>query len=76
MLTLVLFFLLIPYVGRMIGLAVRAAWGISRVVLSIVFFPLMLVLLAFAGLVRFAFFALIIMGILSLVCPSGQSYTA
>lgn len=66
MLTLFFIVLLVSFVLRMIALAVRLAWGLSGILLRIVFFPLALVLLAFSGLIRIGIIVLIIAGIASL----------
>ena len=53
--------------GKMILLAIRAAWGITKVLFTIVFFPLILVGLFMSGLVYVAFIGLIIAGVLALL---------
>jgi len=60
----VLFFLIF---GRMIGFAFRMTWGIFKVLLYIVFLPLILLFMVFGGLLYIALPLLIIVGVLSLV---------
>ena len=63
-----LFFLLFLMVfGKMIGLAFRATWGLFKVLMYIVFLPLILVGMVFGGLLYLAFPILLIVGIVSLV---------
>jgi hypothetical protein len=64
----VLFFILFLIVfGKMIGFAIRATWSIFKVMLYIVFLPLILVGMVFGGLLYLAFPILIIVGIVSLI---------
>ncbi|WP_028242549.1 hypothetical protein [Pseudobutyrivibrio ruminis] len=63
-----LFFLLFLIVfGKMIGFAFRATWGLFKVLMYIVFLPLILVGMVFGGLLYLAFPILLIVGIVSLV---------
>ncbi|CBK74140.1 hypothetical protein CIY_13330 [Butyrivibrio fibrisolvens 16/4] len=63
-----LFFLLFLMVfGKMIGFAFRATWGLFKVLMYIVFLPLILVGMVFGGLLYLAFPILLIVGIVSLV---------
>ena len=52
MLTFLFFVLLFGIFGKLIWLAVKAAWGISKIVFSIVFLPVVvLVLLVVIGII-------------------------
>ena len=63
-----LFFLLFLMVfGKMIGFAFRATWGLFKVLMYIVFLPLILVGMVFGGLLYLAFPILLIVGIVSMV---------
>ena len=53
--------------GKMIGFAFRATWGLFKVLMYIVFLPLILVGMVFGGLLYLAFPILLIVGIVSLV---------
>ncbi len=64
MLFTILFFLIF---GRMIGFAFRMTWGLFKVLLYIVFLPLILLLMVFGGLIYIALPLLIIVGVLSLI---------
>ena len=48
MLTLLFFVLLLSIFGKILGFAIRATWGISKIVFSVVLLPLFLI-----GLVLF-----------------------
>ena len=67
MLTLFFIVLLFVFIGKMIHLAFKFAWGISKIVLAIVSFPLILVGLAIAGFMWVSIIILIIAGIISLL---------
>lgn len=53
--------------GKLLLFGIRAAWGISKFLVTIVFMPLILIALVFAGLIYVAFPILVIIGIVSLV---------
>lgn len=72
MLTLLFMFLMFLIFGKLIGFAVKAAWGISKIVCTIVLLPLFLVGLVFAGLIGIAFPILLIVGIVSLMIPKNM----
>ena len=65
--TLLFFLLFVMIFGRMIEFAFRATWGLFKVLLYIVFLPLILVGMVFGGLLYFAFPILIVVGIISLI---------
>lgn len=67
MLTFLFFVLLFGIFGKLIWLAVKAAWGISKIVFSIVFLPVVVLVLFFSGLVYVALGLLAVIGIASLI---------
>lgn len=67
MLSLLFTILMIIVFGKLIGVAVRATWGIAKVVVSLVFLPLILIGLVIGGLIYIAFPILIVLGIVALV---------
>lgn len=69
MLTLLFMILLFMVFGKLIGFAVKAAWGISKIVCTVVLLPLVLVGLVFAGLIGIAFPILLIVGLVALFLP-------
>ena len=52
--------------GKLLLFAVKAAWGISKVFVSLVMLPVGLVLLVVCGLIRLALPLLLIVGLISL----------
>lgn len=67
MLTFLFFVLLFGIFGKLIWLAVKAAWGISKIVFSIVFLQVVVLVLFFSGLVYVALGLLVVIGIVSLI---------
>lgn len=55
--------------GKMIGLAFKMTWGITKILLNLVLLPLVLIVMLFSGLAVLALPLLIIAGIISLVIP-------
>ncbi len=67
MLAFLFFICMILVFGRMIGLAIRMAWGITKVLFTIVFLPLILIGLLLGGLLYIAFPLLIIIALVSIL---------
>lgn len=59
--------LMLVIFGRLAFFALRLAWGITKVVLTLVFLPLILIGGLVSGLISIAFPVLIVIGILSLI---------
>jgi hypothetical protein len=53
--------------GKLLLFAVRAAWGVSKVVVSLIMLPIGLVLLVGFGLIKLALPLLLIIGLISLL---------
>lgn len=66
MLNLLFVILMIMVFGKLIGFAIRAAWGISKVIVTLVFFPLILIGLVLGGLIYLALPILIVVGLVAL----------
>lgn len=61
-----LFMILMIFVfGKLFFFGLKAAWGLSKFVLTIILLPITLVMMVSAGLIYFAFILLIIIGIIS-----------
>ena len=58
--------------GRLLAFSVRFAWGIGRVLVTLLFMPLLLIGLAVRGLMYIAIPVLILVGISGLLGTSGQ----
>lgn len=67
MLTLLFMVLMIVVFGKLLIFALKASWGIAKVLLTIVFLPLVLVCLVLAGLVYVAVPILLVVGLCSMV---------
>lgn len=61
-----LFMILMIFVfGKLFFFGLKAAWGLSKFVLTIILLPITLMVMVSAGLIYFAFILLIIIGIIS-----------
>lgn len=67
MLTALFIILMFAVFGKMIIFAFKASWGILKVLLTIIIFPLFLIGLFFSGMVYIALILLLIAGIVSVV---------
>lgn len=70
MITALFVLLMISVFGRLIIFAIKAAWGISKVLFAIVFCPIVLIVIALSSGIIVALPILIIIGIVSLVKKS------
>lgn len=73
MLTLLFLILLCGVFGKLFLFGLRAAWGISKLVCTVVLFPLILIGIVCIGLLKLAFPILLIVGIASLFLPKMRS---
>jgi hypothetical protein len=67
MLTFLFLILMVGVFGKMLRLAFRATWGLTKVLVNLVLLPIVLIVLVFAGFLYIAFPLLIIAGIIMLV---------
>ena len=67
MFTLLFFFCMFGVFGKLFCFGLKAAWGISKFVLNIVFLPLILIVMVAGGLLSVAFPLLLIIGVIGLV---------
>lgn len=67
LLTLIFAGLLIAVFGKLLWFAVKAAWGVTKILLTIVLLPLILIGIAASGFLSIAFLGLIVIGLLSLL---------
>ena len=67
MLSILFMILLIGVLWKLIVWSMSAAWGISKIVFSIVVMPVILIVMALAGLVYLAIPILAIVGIVALI---------
>ena len=67
MLTVLFIICMLGFVGILFFFGIKAAWGISKMLLSVVLLPLILIGMVAAGLIYIAFPVLIILGVVSLI---------
>ncbi len=67
MLTLIFFIGVIWFVIKLFILGLKASWGIFKLLCTVIFFPLILIVMVVVGLVYLAFPLLIIAGIIAIV---------
>ena len=67
MFTLLFVFCMLGVFGKLFCFGLKAAWGISKFVLNIVFLPLILIVMVAGGLLSVAFPLLLIIGVIGLV---------
>ena len=61
-----LFMILMFYIfGKLFFLGLKAAWGLSKFILTIILLPITLMVMVSCGLLYFAFVLLIVVGIIS-----------
>lgn len=66
MLTILFLIFLFGIFGKLFFFGIRAAWGISKFVLMVVFFPVILIGMLIVGLVKLAFPLLLIFGVIAM----------
>ena len=69
MLSLLFTICMIWVFGKLLFFGIKAAWGISKFVVTIVLLPLILIGLVVGGLIYIAFPILIVIGIAELLLP-------
>lgn len=67
MLTLLFAILMIVVFAKLIKLAVKMTWGITKILFTLVLLPIVLIGMAISGLIYIALVILIIVGLVSLV---------
>lgn len=73
MLTILFFIIMVGVFLKLIFFAARGAWGLMKILFSLIFLPFMLIGLVVKGLIAFAFPILIIFGIYALLHESGTA---
>lgn len=69
MLTLLFVVLMVLVFGKILGFAVKAAWGLSKIVCTVVLLPLILIGLVIKGLIAIALPVLLIVGVIAVFFP-------
>ena len=70
MLTLLFVILMIVVIGKIAILAMKDAWGITKVIFTVVLFPVFLIAMAVSGFMALAFIALVIGGLVAFVASA------
>lgn len=70
LLTLIFLILLISVFGKLLWFAVKAAWSVTKILVTIVFLPLVLIGIAASGLLSIAYLGVLAVGAVSLFLPS------
>ena len=70
MLSLLFTICMIWVFGKLFFFGIRAAWGVSKFLITVVLFPLILIGMVVGGLIYIAFPILIVIGIVMLVCKN------
>ncbi len=73
MLTILFFILMIWVFWKLVKLSVKAAWGISKILFTLVFLPIILIVLVIAGFIYIAIPILAIVGVIALVSGVNKS---
>ena len=68
MLTLLFTIFMFLVFGKLLGFAFKAAWGISKIICSVVLLPLFLIGLVLQGLIAIALPVLLIVGLIIWIC--------
>lgn len=66
---IILFFMVF---GQLLGFSLKAAWGLTKVLLVLVILPVMLIFLVIKGLLAIAFPLLAVVGLITLVKEFGK----
>lgn len=74
MLTLIFFVLLLTIFGKILAFSIKAAWGITKILCTVVFVPLILIIMVICGLMYVALPILAIIGIVALVYRKNNSH--
>lgn len=67
MITILFFILLFVIVGKLLVFGIKATWGITKLLFTVLFWPVVLIVLFLSGFIYIAFPILIIIGIVSLL---------
>ena len=67
MFSLIFAILMMTVFGEFIWIAGRLAWGLWKIVMAIIFFPILMVILALSGLIMLAIPILIVVGIIAVI---------
>lgn len=69
MLTLIFIISMFVVFGKIFGLALKASWGLAKIIFSVVLLPFILIALVLSGFVMVALPIVVIIGIIALLVP-------
>lgn len=67
MLTILFWILMLMIFGKILKFAIKATWGISKIIVFVILLPIVLIALVLQGLVALALPILVIIGVISLI---------
>ena len=70
MITLIFIIFMFLIFGNILKFAIKMAWGVTKVLFSLVILPVFLIVLVIAGFIKFALPILAIVGLVSIVSLS------
>ncbi len=70
MLTMIFIIFMIAVFGKIAGLALRGAWGLTKILFSLVLLPVILIGMVLSGLIVVALPVLIIFGVVALAADA------
>lgn len=70
MLSLLFVILVLVVFGKLLVFGIKATWSVAKILVTIVFLPLLLIGLVVEGLLSLAFPILIIVGIIAMFCTA------
>lgn len=73
MLAFIFMVLLFMVFGEILVFAVKAAWGVTKIVCTVVLFPLILIGMVVGGLIKIALPVLLIVGVITLFMPKSAN---
>ncbi|MGN1140834.1 MAG: hypothetical protein ACI4TF_06510 [Oliverpabstia sp.] len=73
MLAFIFMVLLFMVFGKILVFAVKAAWGVTKIVCTVVLFPLILIGMVVGGLIKIALPVLLIVGVIALFMPKSAN---
>ena len=67
MLTIIFWILMLAVFGKLLVFGIKVGWGIMKILLTVVFLPVILAGMVLGGLLSLAFPILIVVGIIALI---------
>lgn len=67
MFTIIFFILFLMVFGKILMFGIKAAWGLGKILFSVVLLPIIILGLFLSGLIYLAFIVLVVIGIVALV---------